>query len=174
MTPANAEVRKLSPRGMLVKAGLLVLLMPVGLSAPEVMGTLRGRITDGSGAPVVKALIAVISAHGKVRLATSNARGDYAVSDIEPGLYTIWVTEGNVSRFDRANLGSTHGQVETIDITLAVGSGRRRRNLPLLVQPPTELAFLEKGTRNVLFLSNEPKAADTADKNFLTSEESIG
>jgi Carboxypeptidase regulatory-like domain len=145
MSPANAEVRKLSPRRTLLKAGLWVLLMPAGLSAPGVMGTLRGRITDGSGAPVVKALIAVISAHGKLRLATSDAKGEYAVRDIEPGLYTIWATEGNVSRFDRANLGSRHGQVETIDITLAAGSGQRRGNLPLLVQPPTEFAFLRKG-----------------------------
>lgn len=163
MSAGSAKARRVSIRGVILnplcacrrdgraptilKAALVLLLWPAALTAPSVLGTLRGRITDGSGAPVAKALVALIPAQGKARLATSDANGEYAIGDIEPGFYTIWATEGNISRFDRANLGVMHGQIETIDITLGAGPRRQSPGLSSRPGPPLEFAAL-RGLEN--------------------------
>jgi hypothetical protein len=130
-------------RGLLLKAGLLMLLWPVGLSAPEVLCVLCGRITDGSGAPVAKAIVALISAQGKVKVRQSNARGEYVIRDIAPGLYTIWTAEGDLSRFEKTRLEAIHGQVQSVDITLVPSAHIRPQGLPALPNPQMELTHLE-------------------------------
>src|SRR3954470_6157898 len=51
-------------------------------------GTVRGRIADSTGAPVAQALI--VLAPGSMR-ATSRENGDYAISRVPSGSYTVRV-----------------------------------------------------------------------------------
>jgi hypothetical protein len=142
MNPVGAEMHKRSFGRVMLKAGLAMLLLPVGLSAPAVMGTLRGRITDGSGAPVAKAFIAVISAQGRVKLGASNAKGEYAICDLEPGLYTLWAKQESSPMLESAHLGITRGQVQPVDIKLSK-SGQRPRFSPASRKSRMDLAHLE-------------------------------
>lgn len=121
---------------------LLIFVFPAGLSAPSVMGTLRGRVTDRRDRPVAKALIALISAEGRVTLGTSNAQGEYAIHDLSPGRYAIWAAQNSRSLFDRSGLEINHGEIEEIDISLAPGPGRPRSAAGTL-RLPMELAFVK-------------------------------
>jgi hypothetical protein len=143
MSGAGTQAHKLSFSRIMLTAGLVVCLLPVGLSAPAVMGTLHGRITDSSGAPVAKAVIAIISSQGRVKLGASNTRGDYAIHNLNPGLYTVWAAQGDLSLLESAHLGITRGQVEAVDIELS-NSRRPPRGLPVSRNSRMELAALER------------------------------
>jgi hypothetical protein len=136
------QARKVPVTGGILKAWLLIFLLPAALSAPSVKGTLRGRVIDGKDAPVAKAIIAVISTQGRVKLAASNAQGEYAICGLDPGQYTIWAARGNFHLFDKAHLEISHGEVEIINISLADPPGQHPRLLPAPGRIPMELAAL--------------------------------
>jgi hypothetical protein len=142
MSCVGTEAYRLTFAGMMLKAGLAILLLPVGLSAPAVMGTLRGRITDNAGVPVAKALIAVISSRGAVKVGTSNAQGEYAIHDLDPGRYTLWAAQRSLSLFESAQLGIDRGQVEPVDIKLSISSPPPE-GLPASRESRVNLASLE-------------------------------
>jgi Carboxypeptidase regulatory-like domain len=167
MSRVGAGVHKLSFGGLILKAGLAMLLLPFGLCAPTVMGTLRGRITDWSGAAVAKALIAVISSNGRIRLGASNAQGLYAIHDLDPGLYTLWATQGTPPLLETAQLGITRGQVEPVDIKL---SASRQHSGP---SPTSRKSRMDLAGLEVSIGLRRPVKRDAA-RNFLTSIETIG
>jgi Carboxypeptidase regulatory-like domain len=140
----DAAVHKVSFVGIMLKAGMAILVLPFGLCAPAVMGTLHGRITDGSGVPLAKVLIAVISAQGRVKLGTSDARGQYAIHDLDPGTYTLWAEQESLSVLERAHLGIRRGQVEPIDIKLSA-SRQPPQFAPASRNSRMDLAGLELG-----------------------------
>jgi len=65
---------------------LAVLVFPAAASAQN--GTIRGRVADSTGAPIGQAL--VVADPGGFR-ATSRDNGDYAISRIPAGVYTLRV-----------------------------------------------------------------------------------
>ena len=144
MGRGDAAVHKLSSAGIMLKAGLAILVLPLGLCAPAVMGTLHGRITDGAGAPLANVLIAVISGQGRVKLGRSDAKGEYAIHDLDPGTYTLWAEQESLSVLERASLGIRRGQVEPIDIKLST-SRQPPRFAPAPRSLRMDLARLEPG-----------------------------
>jgi uncharacterized surface anchored protein len=54
-------------------------------------GSLAGQIQDSLGAVVVGASVTVVNAAGKEKVTTSNQRGEFSMSGLAPGKYTVKV-----------------------------------------------------------------------------------
>src|SRR5207248_5081047 len=77
-----------SPR-ILIAFALVLLLVPFGY-AQTVSATLEGRVTDSTGAVLPKATVtAVNKATGITRSTVSSASGDYQISLLPVGDYTV-------------------------------------------------------------------------------------
>src|SRR5215216_6096458 len=68
-------------------------LLAVPSSAQVLYGSLTGNVTDASGAAVPGVKVeAANSATGTVKQATTDDRGAYLFSDLQPGIYKVTVT----------------------------------------------------------------------------------
>jgi hypothetical protein len=102
---------------------VLILLSPIPSAAQLNSASLRGTITDGTGAPVEGAQIsAQVTATGSTREATSGGTGEYFISALEPGVYTISATKTGFNTFKATEFTLVVGQAGTLDIALKVGS----------------------------------------------------
>jgi hypothetical protein len=89
-----------------------VAIAPPSALAQADLGSISGIITDASGAVIANASITVTNkATGAQRVTTSNAKGEYSITQLNPSDYTISVTA--------TGFGAT-----TQDFTLTVGSQR--------------------------------------------------
>ncbi|HKQ87462.1 MAG TPA: carboxypeptidase regulatory-like domain-containing protein [Candidatus Acidoferrales bacterium] len=90
------------------------------VQAQSETGTLRGTITDPSGAAVVGATITVTPSSGQPTTATSNATGAYDVRGLAPGLYSVTSNAPGFQQFQNSAVVITAGQAKTLDIPLAI------------------------------------------------------
>src|SRR5512140_4044164 len=70
--------------------------------AQETKGTIKGTVTDPNGAVISGATVAVTGAAGE-RTATTNADGNFEVSNLNPGVYTVKVTQSGFKTASVAN-----------------------------------------------------------------------
>lgn len=166
--------KKTHLRAMILGAALAVgasvtLLNPVPALAQADLGSVNGTVTDASGAVVANASVTVTNtATGAQRVATSNAAGQYSVTQLPAADYTISVTAPGFATYTQRfalPVGSTRGvsvklsvagtQTEvlvstdtttvpnTVDgqISTAIGS-TQMENLPVLDRNPYNLVSL--------------------------------
>jgi len=113
----------LSPRRFVLWLGAAAALcFTTPLDAQVTTGTFRGRITNNDGQPVVNAqVIARNTATGVVRGTLTDGSGRYLLGLVPPGgPYTLRVESIGFAAEERANLQLSAGDVQTIDIQLAV------------------------------------------------------
>src|SRR5579875_96281 len=89
-------------------------------------GTLRGRVTDPSGAVVVGAKVYVAPASGKGIVAVTNHEGEYEVRGLTPGIYTVEAGAKGFAVFEKANVEIKAGQVEEVDAPLVIAAEKQR------------------------------------------------
>jgi outer membrane receptor protein involved in Fe transport len=88
--------------------------------------TIKGVITDPNGAVVVGARVtATHSLTRQSRQTTTDSQGQYTLSDLAPGNYSITVTAQDFDQPSR-ELNLNTGQTATVDIQLLVGSVQER------------------------------------------------
>ena len=72
---------------------LLILLLMTGYTrgalGQTALGTLRGQITDPSGAVVPGATVSATTPGGQTKTAQSNGQGVYEFNELAPGKYTV-------------------------------------------------------------------------------------
>ena len=114
------------PRRRLATAGRLVLWLACGLFAARgaSAATLRGRVADPNGRPVMGARVVVADAIGTAADRTTDANGDFSVEYIAAGRYEIRVLADGL-------------QADPITITLTTDETREVR-VPLRVSALTE------------------------------------
>ncbi len=119
-------------RRLFYKPGLaimLVLLLGFGLKATPSLAqttnaTLRGTVTDNSGAVVVGAKVTLSEpATGRVvRQATSSATGDYEFDQLQPGTYELSCDQAGFKSFSVQSILLDPGQVRRVDPVMAIGA----------------------------------------------------
>ena len=79
-------------------AAMLMLLTFAGhrLMAQDT-GSIRGTVTDSSGAPIYGALVAVEGAGGKRSMTTTDAEGAFQISSLAPGNYSVRISAAGLS-----------------------------------------------------------------------------
>jgi hypothetical protein len=83
-------------------------------------GTLRGTVTDPSGAAVVGATVTVTSSSGQATTATSNATGAYEVRGLAAGQYQVTTNAPGFQQFQNPGVAITAGQAKSLDIPLTI------------------------------------------------------
>jgi len=86
---------------------------------PAVTGTLRGQVTDPSGAAVVKATVLVSNTSGVVN-ASTNDQGIYEVTGLAPGKYEVKVVADGFATFDQPDVNITASQTMRLNVPLKI------------------------------------------------------
>ena len=107
---------------------LIAVLALIAATAPSIhaqnnYGTVRGRVTDDSGALIPDAQVILTNDGTEIaRITRSSQTGDFYFTAVEPGTYTIVVTANNFKRTEHNGIIVNLEQTVTIDEKLTVGA----------------------------------------------------
>ncbi len=88
--------------------------------AQETAGTLRGQVTDPSGAAVPGATVLVTTASGAATTATTNREGVFEVTGLAPGKYGVKVIAAGFTAFERPEIEIITGQTQKLNVPLTI------------------------------------------------------
>ena len=83
-------------------------------------GTLRGQVTDASGASVPGAAVTATGPNGIVKAAQTRADGTYSIAGLPAGTYTVRGLAKGFSVFEQAGVEIHGGAVTKLDMPMAV------------------------------------------------------
>lgn len=113
-------------RGILGVALLLAFVQLQGTrwcDAQVLYGSIVGTVTDQSGAVVPGATVKVTQMQtGLTRSVTANESGDYAISTIPAGTYSVLVTKNGFQQFTTSNIAVAINTTVRVNAALPVGS----------------------------------------------------
>ncbi|HEV2446590.1 MAG TPA: carboxypeptidase-like regulatory domain-containing protein, partial [Candidatus Sulfopaludibacter sp.] len=102
----------------------LALLLAVALFA-QAPASLRGTVTDPSGAGVPGASVTVTGPGGLVRVAQTGNDGSYAIANLPPGAYTLRIAAKGFALFENAQLELAAARAITADAKLTVAAEKQ-------------------------------------------------
>jgi hypothetical protein len=76
-----------------ISTGFITILLTFNILA-QATGSLSGQVVDSLGAIVVGATVIAVDSGGKEKTATSNSQGNFTITGLAPGTYTVRVTAG--------------------------------------------------------------------------------
>jgi hypothetical protein len=101
----------------------LCFFLSLQLSAQKFTGTIRGLVTDTSGAVVADADVSVKNdATAETRHVMSNQSGEYVAPELDPGNYTISVKHPNFKEYVSKDVVLNVSSITTINAQLTVGN----------------------------------------------------
>ena len=121
-------------------SGLLALLLAASLGpADDQAATLRGRVTDPLGGAIVAAKVEARGPSGK-KTALTGATGEYVVSGLRPGTYTVIVTRDRFKAYVNDAVPVAAGQPTVLDVQLSLAPVEetvtvKSPNAPLNLEP---------------------------------------
>ncbi len=118
-----------STLGVVLLAIFLLMILPNGALAQTSNGTIRGRITDPTGAVIPQAAVSVTGGDGNTLRATSKADGTYEVKDLPAGKYTVRAVAKGFAPFEQADIELAAGQVQMVDVPLAIEVEKQEINV---------------------------------------------
>jgi hypothetical protein len=83
-------------------------------------GTLRGRVTDPSGAVIRGATVTAIDATGQKTTVTTNSQGIYEIKGLAPGKYTVNVIAKGFAADNEVDVNVSAGPPQPFDIALGI------------------------------------------------------
>ncbi|MGA2966008.1 MAG: carboxypeptidase regulatory-like domain-containing protein [Terriglobales bacterium] len=92
-------------------------------------GTLRGQVTDPSGAMVADAAVAVLVSGGQTHSATTNRSGGYEIGNLPPGKYTVTANAQGFAVFVQNDVDVAAGQVAQFNIALDINVPQEKVNV---------------------------------------------
>src|ERR1039458_6416424 len=118
---------------MLIPATLIGLAAPVSAQSPAqssaTTGTLRGQVTDPSGAVVTNATVAVLVSGGQTHSATTNRSGGYEIGNLAPGKYTVTANAQGFAVFVQNDVAVAAAQVAQFNIALDISVQKEKVNV---------------------------------------------
>ncbi len=153
-------------RAFLITAILLFAAL-VNVAAQTASGTLRGRITDPSGAVISNATVAATSAQGKTVTTVTNPQGIYEFKGLPPGDYTVTATGKGFAVDQEEAVKVTAGQVQEFDIALSIAV--EKQNVEVQEASPT-VDVSPQNSAGTLVLKGTDLDALSDDPDELSSE----
>ena len=83
-------------------------------------GSIAGQVVDSLGAVVVGATVQAVSADGGQKEAVTNARGEYSITGLAAGTYTIKAIAPNFALYENPDVIVAAGQRSELIVTLTV------------------------------------------------------
>ena len=146
---------------------LLFTVLAADMPAQTSSGTLRGRITDPSGAVIPQATIAATSADGKTATVVTNFQGVYEFKGLAPGDYTVTATAKGFAVDQEEAVTVTAGQVQQFDIALSIAV--EKENVEVQEETPT-VDISPENSAGTLVLKGKDLDALSDDPDELASE----
>ena len=103
--------------GALLTAALVQFAL--GAHSSTAVGTLRGAVTDPSGAAIPGATV-IVSGRNLVQSVATDESGQFAYSGLLPGHYRVQIYSPGFSRFDDSDLVVTAGHETEANAQLAI------------------------------------------------------
>src|ERR1022692_4419601 len=101
----------------------IVSLLAVPMMAQKTSGTIRGVVTDPSGAVLANVPVDITNTEkGQTRTVTTNTQGEYVAPEIAVGTYTVTVKAPNFKESVSKNVDLHTSSTQTLNIQLQVGS----------------------------------------------------
>ncbi len=97
----------------------LLLLIPAALLAQNT-GSLKGQVTDQSGAAVPNASVTLTGPNNAVKVAQTDGAGAYTVIGLAAGQYTVRVMAPGFTLFQKDAMELDAGRATTLDVPLAI------------------------------------------------------
>jgi hypothetical protein len=118
---------------ILISAALIALAAPAvaqsQAQSSTTTGTLRGQVTDPSGAVVPNATVAILVSGGQTHSATTNRSGGYEIGNLAPGKYTVTANAQGFAVFVQNDVAVAAGQVAQFNISLDIKVQKERVNV---------------------------------------------
>jgi hypothetical protein len=144
--------------------GLLVLLGHAGVARAQTAGSLRGTVSDPSGAVVPGAEVVLTDeATQFTRRALSDARGGYYFGSVQAGSYTLTVTAAGFKAAESRGLRVSPNDTRGANVRLEIGS----QNESVEVTAAQAIISTESGAREGLLTSEEIESLTTIGRNPL-------
>jgi hypothetical protein len=113
----------------------LLILLPAGAFAQQGDGTVQGTITDLSGALIPGATVSIVSVETGVEVVrTTNKAGDFTVTPLQAGHYTVTVTAKGFEKLIQANV--TLNATQTLGLNLKLTIGSQNETITVSDAPP--------------------------------------
>jgi hypothetical protein len=119
----SGERMSFQPAGrwvVIVFALLSAAFFAASLKAQTTTGTLRGQVTDPSGAAVGNATVQVLTPSGATMTATTNRDGNFELTGIAPGKSDVKVMAPGFTVFENAAVEITAGQAQKLNVALSI------------------------------------------------------
>src|SRR6187402_218541 len=101
---------------------LIALCLFTRHSHAQILGELRGKITDASGASLPGARITLTqTSNGVSQALQATSAGEYSYTQLNSGTYSVSVEKPGFSRLERSGITVTTGQTVRLDLQLQVG-----------------------------------------------------
>ena len=97
--------------------------------SPGTTGTLRGQVTDPSGAVVTNATVAVLVSGGQTHSAATSKTGGYEIGNLAPGKYTVTANAKGFAVFVQNDVDVAAGQVAQFNISLDINVQEEKVNV---------------------------------------------
>jgi hypothetical protein len=97
--------------------GLLTLFSSSGALAQQA-GSLTGQVVDTLGAVVVGASVTAVDAGGKEKTVVTNRQGEYSLTGLAPGKYTVRTTAPTFQSYENTEVEITAGERQELVIAL--------------------------------------------------------
>jgi len=118
---------------ILILATLVGLAVPASAQAPApsptTAGTLRGQVTDPSGAVVPNATVAILVSGQQTHSATTNRSGSYEIGNLAPGKYTVTANAQGFAVFVQNDVAVAAGEVAQFNISLDISVQKEKVNV---------------------------------------------
>jgi len=112
---------------------ILLILIAFGAFAwaqsPAATGTLRGQVSDPSGAVVSNATVGVLQSGGPTHSAVTNRSGVYEIGNLPPGKYTVTANAQGFAVFVQSDVDVAAGQVAQFNIALDINVEKEKVNV---------------------------------------------
>ncbi|HSZ60213.1 MAG TPA: carboxypeptidase regulatory-like domain-containing protein [Terriglobales bacterium] len=108
---------------------LAMTMSPAAAQSQPATGTLRGQVTDPSGAVVANAAVGVLMSGGQTRTAASSKTGAYEIANLPPGKYTVTANAQGFAVFIQNDVAVTAGQVAQFNIALDINVQQEKVNV---------------------------------------------
>ncbi len=148
-------------------AVFLLIALATNMPAQTASGTLRGRITDPSGAVISSATVTATPAEGKSATAATNSQGVYEFKGLAPGDYTVTVSAKGFAVDQEPAVKVSAGQVQQFDIALSIAV--EKQNVEVQEEAPT-VDVSQQSSAGTLVLKGKDLDALSDDPDELQSE----
>ena len=144
---------------------LLIFLSRVCAQVP--VGSVRGQVTDPSGAAVVGATVIVLPPEGASSSATTNRDGIFEVKPLAPGKYTVQVFAQGFAQFSVSDVAVVAGSPVVLNVHLAI---EEQREKVVVSDSTTQLDTSSGSNANSLTLKGKDLEALSDDPDELQDE----